>query len=600
LGGGRITDKRLEREIRLAYMVALWMLGAVFVTSVGATLYVIGVTHERAVDLSGATKSIRTLHEGMLDQETGLRGYLVTRQPRFLEPYDRGRDIVLDQARGLTSDLSSEGELVEQVVELRLAAENWMRFAEASRAEDVLTRAELVSTFDAGKALFDDYRGVQNGLTDTIVGARDDALRNERTALIASGVLQTLVLAIAVGLFRNRFRKLRPRVITPLIQIEETIERIRRGDETARVTPDGVLEIRSVGSGLNEMAQAVQQKTELAASREAELRQYAESLAQILRLAREISGNLNTRYVQQTVAEACIAVSGYRTIVIYLLDEEERVLVPAHDSRGPVERNHDRTVPLGNGVAGQAGALGRLIRLDDEGLLALPMVVGARVVGVLEFRDPSSPELSQDTIGVLETLAIHSATALEAARLHEATKEMSVIDALTRLPNRRRFDQDMALEISRSLRYGRPLGLIMLDVDHFKELNDLYGHQAGDEVLQELGSLLAGTVRTSDTAYRYGGEEFAILIREGGLDEARDLAERVRAEVERRFAGWRKDRGITISLGVAAQSQGEMDDPAELIAAADAALYAAKEAGRNTVRGTPSSNERQAHIRPVR
>jgi PleD family two-component response regulator len=127
------------------------------------------------------------------------------------------------------------------------------------------------------------------------------------------------------------------------------------------------------------------------------------------------------------------------------------------------------------------------------------------VVGVLELVRTDLHQLSDDQIEVLETLSIHAGAAIEAARLHQTTSHASEHDALTRLANRRRLESDLTLECDRSLRYGGPVSLLMLDLDHFKRLNDTYGHSRGDEVLQGVADTITGTLRSTDTAYRYGG-----------------------------------------------------------------------------------------------
>jgi diguanylate cyclase (GGDEF)-like protein len=166
--------------------------------------------------------------------------------------------------------------------------------------------------------------------------------------------------------------------------------------------------------------------------------------------------------------------------------------------------------------------------------------------------------------------------------LHLELERRSQIDALTRLPNRYRFDDDMAAECARSLRYGRPLAFVMMDVDHFKVFNDLYGHQRGDEVLQEIGTLLSHELRDGDTAYRYGGEEFGILLRESDAAGGLEAAGRVRARIEASFAkrGWAEP--VTASFGVACFG-GTLSTSEQLIGAADRALYQAKRSGRNRV-----------------
>jgi len=155
------------------------------------------------------------------------------------------------------------------------------------------------------------------------------------------------------------------------------------------------------------------------------------------------------------------------------------------------------------------------------------------------------------------------------------------MDALTRLFNRRRLEADLDVECKRSLRYGRPLTFVMLDVDHFKAFNDAHGHPQGDTALQEVAEVIAGCVRTTDTAYRYGGDEFCILLRETAASEGMHFAERIRQRIEQRFAAGAAT-GITVSIGVADFSA-ETPTPRALIEGADAAMYESKHAGRNRV-----------------
>jgi len=205
--------------------------------------------------------------------------------------------------------------------------------------------------------------------------------------------------------------------------------------------------------------------------------------------------------------------------------------------------------------------------------------------------------VDESSIDVMHSLAGQAATAVEAARFHQSADELSHTDALTHLPNRRRLELDLDLEIARSLRYNRPIACIMLDVDNFKAVNDIHGHQAGDEILSEFGSAFARSLRETDTAYRYGGEEFCVLLRETDADAAAIVAERLRAEIANRFAGSRGSAMVTASLGVAAIPSDAIDAKT-LIAAADRALYSAKAAGRNcVVRATPLRSVRPSTTR---
>src|SRR4029453_13502644 len=221
--------------------------------------------------------------------------------------------------------------------------------------------------------------------------------------------------------------------------------------------------------------------------------------------------------------------------------DDEASLFPAHNSDREA-RGHVEPVELGTGVVGRAAKYGRTTtgvaqEGDTTSHLAVPLIIGARVVGVMELRLPGSEKLSDDQVEVLETLSIHAAAALEGPRLHETTSHLSEHDPLTRLANRRRLEADLTLECDRSLRYARPLALIMLDLDHFKQVNDTFGHARGDEILQGVAEALTRNLRSTDSAYRYGGEELVILARESDVAGSIGLAERVRAAIERRFAG---------------------------------------------------------------
>ncbi|MGE0357777.1 MAG: diguanylate cyclase [Burkholderiales bacterium] len=169
------------------------------------------------------------------------------------------------------------------------------------------------------------------------------------------------------------------------------------------------------------------------------------------------------------------------------------------------------------------------------------------------------------------------------ARVAKLLEMQAHTDSLTGLANRRRFFEMAEAELARARRYDAPLSMLMLDIDHFKEVNDTHGHRAGDRVLQSLARTCLGVLRNVDVVGRVGGEEFAILLPETGLEGARDVAERLREAVERSAVA--RDEGvplrITVSVGVAVLSEGVNLDT--LLSQSDAALYDAKHRGRNRV-----------------
>ena len=185
-------------------------------------------------------------------------------------------------------------------------------------------------------------------------------------------------------------------------------------------------------------------------------------------------------------------------------------------------------------------------------------------------------------LALLRALADSSAIALRNAELVDRLRAQATIDPLTGCHNRRGFDEILAVEFARARRYGRPLSLVLLDIDHFKHINDDFGHEVGDHALQRIGRAVRHTFRTTDSAARYGGEEFALVFPETPREEGARLAERLRALIESLPPNAEVPRSLTASFGVAAYPD-DAEEPADLVRAADRALYTAKANGRNRV-----------------
>ena len=181
----------------------------------------------------------------------------------------------------------------------------------------------------------------------------------------------------------------------------------------------------------------------------------------------------------------------------------------------------------------------------------------------------------------------------ELEEANERLKRLASLDGLTGVANRRSFDERIELEWIRAIRNAQPLALIMIDIDYFKPYNDRYGHQAGDDCLKKVASLITSTIhRAADLAVRYGGEEFAVLLPDTCVEDAWRVAEKIRSVVEAEqieHSGVKKNNFVTISLGVASKIPVKMEKFGHLVEAADKALYRAKSEGRNRVETAEAS-----------
>jgi diguanylate cyclase (GGDEF)-like protein len=219
---------------------------------------------------------------------------------------------------------------------------------------------------------------------------------------------------------------------------------------------------------------------------------------------------------------------------------------------------------------------------------AAPLLADQEAIGVIVADSTTRPrDFNPEQITVLEMFANQAALAINNGLIFQNVLDRAQRDSLTRLYNHGHFQEVLRSEIDRAQRYGNPLSLIMLDIDHFKRFNDTWGHQTGDKVLKQTALLLSALVRVSDLPARYGGEEFALLLPHTPYEAALELAERLRVGVERKVnvTGPKGEKvNVTSSFGVATFPR-HADSAAGLIAIADEALYSAKEAGRNRVVG---------------
>jgi diguanylate cyclase (GGDEF)-like protein len=262
-------------------------------------------------------------------------------------------------------------------------------------------------------------------------------------------------------------------------------------------------------------------------------------------------------------------------------------LDPAQLVQIVVESAAEATGATGGVVIGPDGEAARAGDPDAGGeRIALPLRIGSSDFGMLVL---SGDAFEADDIETATALTAQIAIALENARLHRIVQRQALLDSLTGLANRRSLEETLRTELARAARFGNGACLVLADLDDFKLVNDRYGHAAGDEVLKVFADALRETVRESDAAGRWGGEEFALVL--SGTDAAGGarLAERARAAIagQRIPVGDAAEVTVTASFGVAAFP--ECGDPTTLLHAADDALYEAKRQGKNRVVEAPGS-----------
>ncbi len=234
---------------------------------------------------------------------------------------------------------------------------------------------------------------------------------------------------------------------------------------------------------------------------------------------------------------------------------------------------------------------------DAHNLVVVPLSAENRPLGalVLEHDQRAGSRIQRRIVASLERSASYAALALRNAWLLEQVQRLAATDGLTKIANRRTFEATLEREVARASRSAENLSLVMLDIDHFKVLNDTHGHQAGDEVLRNVAAALSCECRDFDTAARYGGEEFAVVLPGCSPQEALDIAERLRLAV----SACPSVVPITASAGVAT-FPGHAGDADTLVRAADDALYASKNAGRDRTTvsaGVPEEQQVEALLR---
>jgi diguanylate cyclase (GGDEF)-like protein len=251
---------------------------------------------------------------------------------------------------------------------------------------------------------------------------------------------------------------------------------------------------------------------------------------------------------------------------------------------GDGRRDHDSAhASIADTALGRDPNGGMTAQVVTDGHFCLPMTAGGHAVGLIAIPESAGP-FSESRRRTLAAAATLLGISLRNAELFRELRETSLRDGLTGCFNRTHTLEVIDVELRRARRSQMPLSLILFDLDHFKDVNDRYGHLCGDAVLAAVGAKMRDVLRGSDLKCRYGGEEFLVLLPETPLEGAKRVADTLRREFAEMVVQWKDESvSITASLGVSVAMPSEIDTEA-LISRADTALYRAKDQGRNCVR----------------
>jgi diguanylate cyclase (GGDEF)-like protein len=383
----------------------------------------------------------------------------------------------------------------------------------------------------------------------------------------------------------------------PLEELGEAAARIASGDLDTAIVVRSRDEVGRLAETFNEMTDDLRTYVRaLEASRD-------ELQSGLSRLGDTLSSTHDLERILTVVLETAMASTRAQAGMVLMLGPARDELV-LEVGRGVTELGvpDDLRLRVGDGITGRVAKTGDVVmgsfgtgpgelqgghgEPTSGSVIAVPLKSSGTVIGVLDLFDRLDAKRFDDRdLATIRTFASQATVAIDNVLLHVEAQRLSITDGLTGLWNYRYFTMTIGKEIERSARFGRPLALLMLDVDLFKAVNDTYGHQRGDAVLVELAGRIRGQVRDVDTVARYGGEEVVVILPETDETGAAQAAERICDAVRRRPFGepGQEEIDVTVSIG-AAVFPAHGGTSTTLLRRVDEALYEAKDAGRDTWR----------------
>jgi diguanylate cyclase (GGDEF)-like protein len=521
----------------------------------------------------------------LTEMHTGVRGYLLARDRRLLAPYESlEADIPqeFDTLRQLESDDPAAARAVDSIfAETRRWQTEW--------AIPTIDRVRRGDTSQLGSILADGEKRIASLREQMATLLRANRAENaeymreseqamRRMLLLALGV--ALMVAVVVLLLTREVAGL---LEQPVLQLIEASQRVSRGDFQPTLPPSADNEFGVLSHSFAEMTTALRQdRQELAA-----LNKFSEAVTQCTSETEIYEHVLHLLRERFKPRQAIIF--RLNTAENYLEVAASLVPMPEELRDWPIieEPHNCKAVRMGrrflvNDVKAEPLCPAKFLPPKEGSYYCGPLIAGGIIIGAVRLEGPAefwTPE--RETL--LESYLSGTASALSNLRLLETMKQRANIDELTGLYNRRFLEDYGRKLIAMARRKESPVGVIMMDLDHFKEFNDVYGHEVGDRILRHFAKTVTPAIRETNLAARFGGEEFVVLLPDTGLQACLLVAERIRNAVARSSVPLGPDRPssqLTVSLGIAVYPQhGQTLE--ELLLASDKALYESKRAGRN-------------------
>ncbi len=579
-----ISNLKIRQQILLVTLPPLFVL----LCSVALLFY----SYWLALHTSrGTVRSVESVAQGeqvlrtVVEIHMGVRGYLLYRDRSMLGPQNELSDRLSTGLERLRELEANDPHQLKDLDDLQAAVTRWKSewVNPTIRDMDRGVLLELPRVREEGSRRLAAVRKPLLALLETD-RAENLATMRDAEQLMKRMLILALVVAALVSLIVFLVtREVSGLLEQPVRQLIEASERVSRGDFKLILPPQTSNEFGVLSQSFSHMTAA--------------LRQEREELASLNRFSEVVTQCTSEGEIYEHILYSLRDRFHPRQVIIFKLNAEENFLeaaatlapLPTEMQDWPVipEPHNCKAVRMGrrfrvNDVQAEPLCPSRFVPPSEGSYYCGPLIAGGVIIGAVRVEGPKGL-WTQERESLLESYLSGAATALSNLRLLESTKEQANVDELTGLYNRRFLEEYARKLIAMARRKEQPLGVIMMDLDRFKEFNDVYGHETGDRILRHFARTATRAIRETNLSARYGGEEFVVMLPETGEQSCMFVAERIRQAVERMTipSGTEKPLPqVTVSLGIAIYpNHGQTLE--DVLQAADKALYESKRSGRN-------------------